>query len=240
MMWIGARLYELFECERPFLQGSADEGTEDSHVCRSIQTALSVVQQRDICCRSPELSGLTPRTKPGCSRFEDWRKRNAGAGSYGGFVDSPNRPKETWRSAKPFGERRLCVPRSQALPLRLRSNTVTAERRWAPCYRAHYVPGLFHSVPRCKPLSGQRLAWPCFETNVNLFARLHPQHNRDALEDWNQVKCSLRGQRFEALGSFGADDQGATWLKDLNDLGIGAVMEDAQLALRAHLQSANC
>ena len=31
-------------------------------------------------------------------------------GSYGGFVDSPNRPKETWRSAKPFGERRLCMP----------------------------------------------------------------------------------------------------------------------------------
>src|ERR1700730_12874311 len=75
MMWIGARLYGLFECERAFLQGAADEGTVDSHVCRSIQTALSVVQQRDICCRSPELSGLTPRTKPGCSRFEDWRKR---------------------------------------------------------------------------------------------------------------------------------------------------------------------
>jgi hypothetical protein len=31
-MWIGARRYELFKCERPFLQGSADEGTEYSHV----------------------------------------------------------------------------------------------------------------------------------------------------------------------------------------------------------------
>jgi hypothetical protein len=60
-MWIGAGLYELFECERPFLQGSAEEGTEDPHVCRSIQTALSVVQPCEI-CRSPELSGLTPRT----------------------------------------------------------------------------------------------------------------------------------------------------------------------------------
>jgi hypothetical protein len=64
---------------------------------------------------------------------------------------------------------------------------------------------------------------------VSLFARPHRNHNRDALEAWNQVKCSLRWQRFETFGSVGADDQGATWLNHPNDLGIGVFRSAAPL-----------
>jgi hypothetical protein len=141
-MWIGARLYELFECERPFLQGSTDEGTEDSHVCRSIQTALSVVQQRDICCRSPELSGLTPRTKPGCSRFEAkcrrrvvGRLRRLSKSTEGNLAQR----KTVWRTAT----LRAAIPSTQRSVVQIHPPqpiNATAEMQWrSPFYRTGAV-----------------------------------------------------------------------------------------------------